>query len=257
MSNVKLLSGHEMPMLGLGTWDLRRRKCKKTLKKALDLGYNHIDTAWMYNNQREIGDTLRESGVDRSKLFITSKVWRTHLHYDGVLQQFDETINDLQTDYVDLFLIHWPDDSVPMTETFRALKHIFDQGKVRSIGVSNFNVDQMIEAEEVSEVPVSVNQIKYHMGSEQRDVLSWCLDHKIAVTAYTPLGRKNILKNSTLNEIAKSHGKKGAQVALRWLVQKEMIVIPKASSGGHLKENMDLFDWSLSSEEMKGLDNIT
>ena len=256
MNSVKLASGYEMPMLGLGTWDLRGGKCKKALKEALELGYTHIDTAWMYNNQREIGDTLREIGADRSKLFITSKVWRTHLHYDGVLQQFDETINDLQTDYVDLFLIHWPNETVAMRDTFRALKSIFDAGKVKSIGVSNFNVDQMIEAKEVSEVPVSVNQIKYHPGLEDLDVLRWCQDHKVALTAYSPLARKSILRNSTLTEIAKNHGKTTAQVALRWMVQKEIIVIPKASSKGHLKENMDLFDWSLSSEEMEKINSI-
>ena len=126
MQHVTLVSGHEMPVLGLGTWDLRGEACKWAVKEALKLGYTHIDTAWMYENQRAIGDALVEAGADRDGLFITSKVWRTHLHYDGVLAQCEETLQDLQTAYVDLFLIHSPSETVPMTETFRALARLLE-----------------------------------------------------------------------------------------------------------------------------------
>ncbi len=250
MQQVKLVTGYEMPVLGLGTWDLGGAAGKQAVVEALGMGYTHIDTAWMYENQREIGDVLREAGVDRSELFITSKVWRTHLHYDGVLEQCEETLRDLQTGYVDLFLIHWPDDETPMAETFRALQRIFEEGKARSIGVSNFTVDHMEEAQGVSGAPICVNQIKYHPGEEKRDVLRWCRDHKVVVTAYSPLGKGRVLKAPALVEAAERHGKTPAQVALRWLVQQGMVVIPKASSKAHLQENMDLFDWALSADEM-------
>ena len=256
MQSLKLVSGGEMPILGLGTWDLRGEGAKQAIKEALALGYTHIDTAWMYRNQREIGEALQAAKVDRSSLFITSKVWHTHLHFEGVLEQLEETIRDLHTPYVDLFLVHWPNRGVPMEETFGALQRIFEEGKARSIGVSNFEIDHLGEARSVSKIPISVNQIKYHPGAEQRDVLQWCQDHDVAVTAYSPLGKKGILKDSTLREIGRGREKTIAQVALRWLVQKGMVVIPKASSRAHLQENMDLFDWALSLGEMERIDGI-
>lgn len=256
MQSVKLVSGYEMPAMGLGTWDLRGTACKRAVKEALALGYAHIDTAWMYQNQRGIGDALQEAGIERSRLFITSKVWHTHLRYDDVLEQCEETLEDLQTAYVDLFLIHWPNDAVPMAETFRALGRISEEGKARSIGVSNFTVDHLKEAKRVSKAPISVNQIKYHPGAEQRDVLRWCQDQGVAVTAYSPLGRGRALQDATLIRVAERHGKTVAQVALRWLIQKGMAVIPKASSKAHLRENMDVFEWALSPEEMGEIEKI-
>ena len=256
MQTIKLVSGHEMPMLGLGTWELRGEACKRAVKEALALGYTHIDTAWMYKNQREIGDALREAGADRSRLFITSKVWRTHLHYDGVMEQIGETLRDLQTAYVDLFLIHWPDEATPLKETFRGLQKIFEEGKARSIGVSNFTVKLLEASARVSGTPISANQIKYHPGAEQRDVLRWCQDRGVAVTAYSPLARGSVLQGSILTRTAKAHGKTPAQATLRWLVQKGMVVIPKASSRAHIEENMDVFGWALSPEEMAQIDAV-
>lgn len=253
MRHLALASGHHMPMLGLGTWKLSGDACTQAVRRALDLGYTHIDTAWMYENQRAIGNALREAGTERERLFITSKVWHTHLHHDGVLEQCDETLRDLQTDYVDLFLIHWPSDKVPMAETFKALGRLADEGKARSIGVSNFSVARMEEAQSVSDVPVCVNQIKYHAGQEQRDVRDWCQAHRVAVTAYTPLGRGQVLDAPPVTEASEAHGRTPAQVALRWLVQQDIIVIPKAGSEAHMKENQDLFDWSLTNEEMAAI----
>jgi diketogulonate reductase-like aldo/keto reductase len=180
-------------MLGLGAWGLRGHACKQAVKEALSLEYTHIDTAWMYENQGAIGDALKEAGAARGRLFITSKVWRTDLHYDGVLAQCEETLRDLQTAYVDLFLIHAPSETVSMAETFKALKRLFEERKVRSVGVSNFTVVHLEEAQSVSEVPIRVNQIKYHPGEEKRDVLRWCQEHNVVVTAHTPLGRGRIL----------------------------------------------------------------
>ncbi len=146
MQHVKFTSDYKIPMLGLGTWGLRGHACKQAVKEALSLEYTHIDTAWMYENQGAIGEALKESGTDRGRLFITSKVWCTDLHYDGVLAQCEETLRDLQTAYVDLFLIHSPSETVPMAETFKALKRLFEERKVRSVGVSNFTVVHLEEA---------------------------------------------------------------------------------------------------------------
>ena len=239
-----------MPVVGLGTWDLRGRACRRVVKEALAVGYTHIDTAWYYGNQRTIGEALREADVDRSALFITSKVWMSHLRYDDALKQCEEIVRDLQTGYVDLMLIHWPNDSVPVKETLRAFQETVDAGLSRSIGVSNFSVDQMEEAVAVSDLPISVNQISYRPGSEQRDLLAWCLEKDVVVAAYSPLGKKRILKDRTLEKIGSRHDRSVAQIALRWLLQKGMVVIPKSSSRGHLAENLDVMDWELGQEEM-------
>ena len=257
MDSLKLASGWEIPVLGLGTWDLKGEDCKRAIKDALSLGYTHFDTAWMYENQKAIGEALKETSVDRAGLFITSKVWRSHLHYEGVLEQCDGSLRDLQTPYLDLFLVHWPNDAVPMKETFRALKRIVAEGKARSIGVSNFTVAHMKEALRASEVPVSLNQIKYHPGAEDRDVLRWCSDNGVVVTAYSPLGRGGLLKKAPLTEIGERHGKTSAQVSLRWLVEKGLVVIPKASSKDHMRENTDLAGWTLSPDEVERISSMS
>ena len=256
MESLTLLSGDAMPVVGLGTWPMRGDQCKEVVKQALELGYTHFDTAWIYQNQREIGEALREVGADRSQLFITSKVGRDYLQYDVALKQADDILEYLQMDYVDLLLVHWPNEAVPMEGTIRAFNEVFDAGKARSIGVSNFSVEQMERARALSAAPISVNQIKYHPGYEQRDVLQWCLENDVVVTAYSPLGKKGILRDPVLLDIARIHYKTSAHVALKWLLQKGMIIIPKASSRAHLQANLDVFDWSLSENEMQSIDRI-
>ena len=256
MESLTLLSGDTMPVVGLGTWPMRGNQCKQVIKQALELGYTHFDTAWIYQNQREIGEALREAGADRSQLFITSKVGRDYLQYDVAIEQADDILEYLQMDYVDLLLVHWPNETVPMEGTIRAFNEVFDAGKARSIGVSNFSVEQMERARSLSTAPISVNQIKYHPGYEQRDVLQWCLENDVVVTAYSPLGKKDILRDPVLLDIARIYDKTSAHVALKWLLQKGMIVIPKASSRGHLQANLDIFDWSLSESEMASIDLI-
>ena len=256
MESLTLLSGDTMPVVGLGTWPMRGNQCKEVIKQALELGYTHFDTAWIYQNQREIGEALREVGADRSQLFITSKVGRDYLQYDVAIKQADDILEYLQMDYVDLLLVHWPNETVPMEGTIRAFNEVFDAGKARSIGVSNFSVEQMERARSLSTAPISVNQIKYHPGYEQRDVLQWCLENDVVVTAYSPLGKKDVLRDPVLLDIARIYDKTSAHVALKWLLQKGMIVIPKASSRGHLQANLDIFDWSLSESEMASIDLI-
>ncbi len=255
MRNVKLASGHEMPMLGLGTWRLKGKECERVIKTAVELGYTHIDTAWMYENQRAVGKALRDIGIDRDKLFITTKIWHTHLKHDDVLSQFDVCIRDLQMDYVDLLLIHWPSDSVPFEETFAAFQEIYDSGKVKSIGISNFSIAQVDRACEISDLPICTNQVEYHVRSQKEELRVHCETRNIPITAHRPLAVGNLSDDRELTEIGDRHGKTAAQVALRWLIQKDIITIPKSGSEPHLRENLDIFEWQLTDKEMQALEN--
>lgn len=256
METVKLRSGNEMPMIGLGTWLLRGDECVEAVAKAIEIGYRHIDTAAAYENHAEIRKGIERSGLKREDLFITSKVWYDALHYDQVLAACDKALSELGTDYLDLYLIHWPNKHVPMEETFGALEKLHKDGKVRDIGVSNFTIAHIRRALEVSRVPISVNQVEYHVHLNQEDLLAECRKHGICITAYAPLARKAVLSEPALEEAASRHGKTPAQVALRWLVQKGIAAIPKASSEEHLRANFEIFDFELSPEEMKAIDEI-
>lgn len=244
-----------MPMLGLGTWKLKGKECERVIKTSLELGYTHIDTAWMYENQRAVGKALRDVGVDRDELFITTKIWHTHLKHDDVLSQFDVCIRDLQMDYVDLLLIHWPSDSVPFEETFTAFQEIYDAGKVKSIGISNFSIAQVERACEISDLPICTNQVEYHVRSKKEELRAHCETRHIPITAHRPLAVGNLANDAELTEIGNRHGKTAAQVALRWLIQKDIITIPKSGSEPHLRENLDIFEWQLTDEEMQTLEN--
>ena len=254
MRSVQLLSGQQMPLLGLGTWDLRGRQCGEVVGWALDMGYRHIDTAWMYENQREVGEGIRSSGLSYDEIFLTSKIWHTHLQRDQVLSQHTENLEQLGFDYVDLLLVHWPGSDTDMEETLDAFAQIQEEGRARAIGVSNFSSALVDEARQVSRVAISVNQIKYNLQNLEEALREHCQKNDIAVTAYTPLARGALTGHQALEAAAERHGKTAAQVALKWLVQKDVVVIPKASSREHLRENMDLFDWQLSDSEMAELD---
>ena len=253
MKNVKLASGHEMPILGLGTWQLKGRQCRSVIKEAIELGYTHIDTAWMYQNQREIGRALRDIHIDREQIFLTTKIWNTHLKHDDVLAQFKECLSDLQMDYVDLLLIHWPNDDVPYAETFSAFQKLYDAGQVRSVGISNFSDVQVAKACEVSELPICTNQVEYNVRRNRSELRDYCSERGIVMTAHRPLAVGNLASDLMLSEIGERHGKTAAQVALRWLIQQGIITIPKSGSVPHLRENLDVFDWELTQEEMQTL----
>ena len=242
-----------MPMLGLGTWQLKGRQCQRIVKEAIALGYTHIDTAWMYQNQSEIGRALRDISIDREKLFLTTKIWNTHLRHADVLTQFEECLGDLQMDYVDLLLIHWPNDDIPFAETFAAFQELYDAGKVKSIGISNFSISQVEVACEVSELPICTNQVEYHVRRNRAELRDYCHALGIVMTAHRPLAVGNLASDTVLSEIGEKHEKTAAQVALRWLIQQNIIAIPKSGSVPHLQENLDVFAWQLTDEEMQTL----
>ena len=254
--NITLASGHAIPQLGLGTWQLRGEQCKAVVKEALELGYSHLDSAWRYQNQDAIGQALKEVGADRDRLFITSKTYDSHLEYDATQEQVEEILSDLQTDYVDLLLIHSPGQPVPVERTLAAFEKIHAAGQVRSIGISNFSIEQTDRARAATGLPICTNQVEYHLRRNREKLRRHCHDLDVVLTAHRPLARGDLARDEALAQVAAGHGKSPAQVALKWLLQKDMIVIPKASSTDHLRDNLDLFDWQLGDEEMARLDGV-
>ena len=249
-------SGRQIPMLGLGTWQVTGDTVAEAVRMALSMGYRHIDTAEAYRNQRDIARGIAASGVARDDLFITTKVFREHLRHDEVLAACESTLRDLNLSYIDLYLIHWPNPSVPMTETFQALNQLQERGLVRDIGVSNFNSRQLDEALSVSANPITANQIEYHPYLNQEKLLAHCKSRGVHVTAYSPLGQGRPLKDPVLVDIAGRIGRSPAQVALKWLLNKDIIVIPRARSAEHLQSNLDVFDWELVAEDQAKIDAI-
>ena len=251
---LELKGGNKIPVLGLGTWQLTGKRCIDTVEKALELGYRHIDTAEIYENQSEIGKAIKY--FHRSEIFLTSKVWTNHLHYDDVIEACNKTLKELNTNYLDLYLIHWPDMSVPFEETFRALEELVADGKVKSVGVSNFNINHLKDALKVAKDPITVDQVEFHPYLYQKGLLEFCNENGLVLTAYSPLWRGSILRDETIGKIADKHNKTPAQVCLRWCLQKGVVVIPKSGSEKHLKENLDIFDWNISKEDMKRIDSL-
>jgi diketogulonate reductase-like aldo/keto reductase len=249
-----MTSGLEMPLLGLGTWRLTGKECVETVRVALELGYRHLDTADAYGNHREVGAGIR--GFDRGDLFITSKVPPELLRYDDVILTCERNLIELHIEYLDLYLIHWPNPELPMAPTFEALAALVQQGKVRSIGVSNFTTSRLEEALDTSPVPICTNQVEFHPLLYQTDLMRYCRSRDVVVTAYAPLGRQKALQHPTVVEVAGEYGKTPAQICLRWLLQHDIAAIPKSSSEARLDENLSLFDWELSPEAMLKLDSI-
>lgn len=245
----------EIPALGLGTWKLEGRTCVERVADALAIGYRHLDTAQAYENHRSVGEGMQASSVPREDIFLTTKVRREKLRRSDVLSSTDTSLKELGTDYVDLLLIHWPNEEVPLDETFEAMLELRDQGRIRHIGVSNFPPSWLDEA--AQEAPVVCNQVEYHPFLSQDHLLVPVRDRNMALVAYSPLARGDVLRNETLQEIGREHGRSAAQVALRWLIQQDQVcAIPKAASRAHLEQNFQVFDLSLGDDEMKRIHRL-
>jgi len=243
--------GDEIPKIGLGTFRLEDEACVKTVQAALEMGYRHIDTAEYYDNQRAIGDAIDTMGVPREELFLTTKVWKTNLEREAVHSSARESLERLGVEYVDLLLIHWPNENVPVEETLGAMNRLQEKNRVRYIGVSNFSVSQLQEAMVASETPIVTNQVKYHPYVDRDELLEYCREHEVLLTAYSPLAEGRVVDDGTLAKIGGRYDKSPPQVALRWLVQQDgVIAIPKASSREHLRANLEVFDFELTTEEM-------
>jgi 2,5-diketo-D-gluconate reductase B len=244
------IKGERVPSLGLGTWRLSGQECVRVVERALALGYRHIDTAQMYGNEREVGRGIRNSGVDREEIFLVTKVRTSSFSHDDVLRSTRESLKKLQTDHVDLLLMHWPNPSVPLEETLGAMTELQEVRSVQHVGVSNFPPSLVEEA--TRHATVFCNQVEYHPFRTQDELLRQARAMDYLLTAYSPLARGRDLNDATLREIGQAHGKTLTQVVLRWLIQQEKVAaIPKAASWDHLESNLDVFDFALSGEEME------
>jgi 2,5-diketo-D-gluconate reductase B len=243
-------NGARIPALGLGTWELRGRTCQRIVQQALSLGYRHIDTAAMYDNEREIGEAVRGSGVKREEVFVTTKIWQSDLAPRQLERSTKDSLVKLRMSDVNLLLIHWPNPQIPLAETMGALCKMKKDGYARHIGVSNFTVQLVDEAVKLATEPLVTNQIEWHPLLDQSRVVAACRQHQISVTAYSPIARGNAADDEVLAGIGVAYGKTAAQVSLRFLIQEGAIVIPRTSRVERLSENMDIFDFALTAAEM-------
>ena len=255
MSEIRLApvieaKGARIPLLGLGTWDLRGRVCARVVEQALRLGYRHIDTAEMYDNEREVGDGLRASGAKRGDVFVTTKIWPNHFAPRELERAARDCLVRLRLSEVDLLLLHWPNPQVPLAETLGALCKVKRDGLARHIGISNFTAAMIEEALRVTSEPLVCDQFECHPFLDQSKLIAACHKRGMAVVAYSPLAQGKARNSDVLARIGASHKKTATQVCLRFLVQQDIVVIPRTSKVERLSENAAIFDFTLSKSEM-------
>lgn len=250
----KLKTGDEIPVIAYGTWDIAEENVGENVEMALKSGYNHIDTAEGYHNEGGIGEVLKD--YDRDQLFLTSKVLPSNLNYESVIKACEDSLEKLGTDYLDLYLIHWPNPAISLRETLEAMKYLSDQGMVKNIGVSNFSVYQLKFALKITPVPITVNQVEFHPWLYQKELLKVCRENDVIVEASAPLMRTEVLKDETINQLADKYDKSPAQIVLKWELQKGIVPLPKSRNKAHVEENLELFDWELKAEDIAKIDNI-
>ncbi len=244
-----------IPKLGIGTWQCQGKECTEAVCTALKVGYRHIDTAQIYGNEVEVGLGIKESLVDRDKIFLVTKVWRDVLSFNEVLKSTEISLKKLKTNYIDLLLIHWPNSDFPLKETLAAFVKLVEQKKTRFVGLSNFP-SKLIEEAKLLASDLICNQVEYHPFLSQEKVLTSLRKNNMFLTAYCPLARRRVFKNHTLKKIAEKHNKTCSQVALRWLLsQTSVVAIPKSSNRKHIEENFHIFDFKLSKEDMRLIDS--
>ena len=265
-----LYNGDQIPVLGLGTWRIgggttadysQDERDLAGIQAAMEAGYTHIDTAESYSGGHA-EELVREGirGVDREKLFITSKVWSSNLRYRDTLDALEGSLRRLDLSYLDMYLIHWPNPGVPLEETFKALNELVEQGKVRHLGVSNFDVAQLKQAKALSNTPLATNQVHYSLLNREPEgngILRFCQENDILLTAYRPLEKGEAVRHSVVRKIAYEHGVTPAQVALKWLIDKpKVIAIPKAVNKEHIEDNIGAIGIELTAEDVARLDRL-
>jgi 2,5-diketo-D-gluconate reductase B len=243
-------NGAKIPLVGLGTWDLRGRVCARVVEQALRLGYRHIDTAEMYDNEREVGEGVHASGVKRDDIFVTTKIWPSHYAPRELERAARDCLVRLRLSEVDLLLLHWPNPQIPLEETLGALCKVKRDGLTRHIGISNFTVALIEEALKIASEPLVCDQVECHPFLDQSKVIAACRGHGMAVIAYSPIARGSISDDKVLARIGAVHKKTAVQICLRFLVQQNIVVIPRTSKLERLSENAAIFDFKLSKEEM-------
>jgi diketogulonate reductase-like aldo/keto reductase len=250
-----LNTGLQMPLLGLGTWDMYGNEAEQATLDALEIGYRLIDTAAMYNNEKEIGNAVRKSGISRNEIFITTKVANPSQGYDSTLKAFDASMQRLNIDYIDLYLIHWPIKS-KRRETWKALEKLFLDKRVRAIGVANYLLPFLEELETYLTVSPAVNQIEFSPWLYLKDVSQYCNEHNIQLQSYSPLTRRKTFNDKRLQQLCAKYEKTPAQIILRWNIEHNISTIPKSSNKKRLQENFNIFDFMLSEEDIQLMDGF-
>lgn len=247
-----------MPQLGFGVWQVPDDQAAQSVATAIEVGYRSIDTAMIYNNEKGVGQALAASSVGREELFITTKVWNSDQGYENTLRAFDESLERLGLDYVDLYLIHWPTPQYDQyIETYKALEKLYHDGRVKAIGVCNFEIEHLERLLKECEVVPVLNQIECHPYLAQSELKEFCSKHDIFVEAWSPLDQGGeVLQDEVIQKIAASYGKTPAQIVLRWHLQNNTIVIPKSVTPSRIKENYNIFDFELTSNEMDAIDKL-
>ena len=265
---LTLSNGVEIPILGFGTYKIEDDKVAvNSVREAIKTGYRHIDTASFYKNEENVGNGINEglkhTGLKRKDIFVTTKVWNTEQGYENTLHAFNNSLQRLNMDYVDLYLIHWPvtkdyadEWQSRIKETWKAMEELYNEGKIRAIGVSNFLVHHLEELILDCEIKPMVNQIEFHPGHNQKETVEFCKKHGIVVEAWSPLGRGVILENELLSEIAKRYNKTIAQICIRWIIQQDIVALPKSVTQERIKSNFEIFDFELSGEDMYKITNM-
>ncbi len=264
MNSYTLSNNVSIPELGFGTWQTPNGDVAvSAVKKALEVGYRHIDTAQGYKNEDSVGQAIKESGIPREEIFLTTKLWNENHSYDLVLSSFEESLKKLQTDYIDLFLIHWPNPvkfrdnwQSANAETWRAMEELYQAGKIKAIGVSNFLPHHFEELKKTATIFPMVNQIFLAPGELQKEVVSYCQEHNVLLEAYSPLGTGKIFDVPEMQELSDKYSKTIAQIAIRWSLQHDFLPLPKSVTPSRIEENLAVFDFELSDEDMQRIDQL-
>lgn len=257
LSVTKSIQGIDVPALGLGTFELKGAEGEAAIRTAIELGYRQIDTAIRYGNEAEVGRAIRDSGVARKDLFVTTKIWFDNLTPQAIAQRTDESLERLGLDYVDLLLVHWPTKAVPLGETLGAFAEAKAQGKTRLIGVSNFNVALLDEAIDVHKAELFCNQVEYHPFLSQQKLLERMRRADMLLNAYQPIARGKVFDSALLTDLGRKYGKSAGQVTLRWLVQQDHVgAIPRSAKPTNMQANLDIFDFELTPEDMAAIHGL-
>ncbi|MCF6514650.1 aldo/keto reductase [Lactobacillus sp. S2-2] len=258
-STVTLNNGIKMPLLGMGVWKSANKTASQSVRWALKHGYKLIDTAKQYGNERGVGEGLTkglsENGLKREDIFLTTKIFNGDEGYESTLDAFDNQLKNLQTDYVDLLLIHWP-VSGKYNETWKALEKIYNEGKAKAIGVSNFNVERLTDLLSEATITPAVNQMEFHPLEQETDIKNFCDQNDIQLEAWSPLGGGEVLNNPQITNLAEKYNKSTAQIILRWDMQRKIIAIPKSTHEKYIQQNTDIYDFELSNEDVQLINNL-
>lgn len=258
-----LNNGYKIPCLGFGTYLAENEVLINAVKEAINIGYRLIDTAAFYNNEKALGDAIKNSGIAREQLFVTSKVWNTDRGYKQTKAAFEKTMEKLKLDYLDLYLIHWPANKKQFNnaeeinaETWKAMEELYLDGRIKAIGLSNFLPHHIEELKNTAQIMPMVNQIEFHPGFTQMDTVKYCQRNNIIVEAWSPLGRKEALANDIIKSLAKKYEKTPAQIILRWIIQQNIIPLPKSVTASRILENSQIFDFELDNNDIEMISSI-